>query len=169
MLVQRLWSWCVYRRKSYDLLLRQECVEVFWLSFSFDFTFFTWTWCCPLFNLIYWLCFFADFLRHVHWIDVFGINLCPWILIITIILNCCWLFCSHQKWADTVEPSPLLISATIIRIIGIIFFLFNLFLIGIIFFLFNLFLILGHVNAFLRCWFYRGFETSIAFQCGNAS
>ena len=41
LLVQRLWSWCVYWRKNYDLLLLQECVEVFWLSFSFDFTFFT--------------------------------------------------------------------------------------------------------------------------------
>ena len=158
LLVQRLWSWCVYRRKKYDLLLQQECVEVFWFSFSFWFhVFYPWTWSCPLFNLIYGVCFFAEFLRCVCWIDLFGINLCPWIFIITIILNCCWLFCSHQKWADTVEPSPLLISATIIRIIGIIFFLFN------------FFLILGHVNAFLRCWLYRGFETSIAFQCGNAS
>ena len=108
-----------------------------------------------LVQFILWTLFLCIFLKAC--MDVFGINLCPWILIITIILNCCWLFCSHQKWADTVEPSPLLISATIIRIIGIIFFLFN------------FFLILGHVNAFLRCWLYRGFETSIAFQCGNAS
>ena len=101
------------------------------------FWFHPWTWSCPLFNLFYSLCFFADFLRSVRWINVLGIYLCQWILIIIIILNCCWLFCSHQKWANTDKPSPLLISATIIRILGVFFFLFN------------FFLILGPVIAFL--------------------
>ena len=32
--------------------------------------FYPWTWSCPLLNLFYGLCFLADFLRHVCWIDV---------------------------------------------------------------------------------------------------
>ena len=59
---------CLQEEKLWFTFAARVCrylsiIILFWFHISYP-----WTWSCPMFNLFFGLCFFADFWRHVLWL-----------------------------------------------------------------------------------------------------